>query len=73
MAWWFANGARSHMAESLAQLSADSRGNGGFFIGNMIPTVISDDVEAAKARNRRTLASYAMLPNYPRLLEGSGL
>ena len=60
----FANGARSHMAESLAQLSAESRGNDGFFIGNMIPTVISDDVEAAKARNRRTLASYAMLPNY---------
>ena len=35
-----------------------------FFIGNMIPTVVSDDIEAAKARNRRTLASYAGLPNY---------
>jgi len=30
----------------------------------MIPTCISDDVEAAKAVNRRTLTSYAMLTNY---------
>ena len=35
-----------------------------FFIGNMIPTCISDDVEAAKAVNRRTLTGYAALPNY---------
>ena len=60
----FANGARSHMAESLAVLKEDSRSGDGFFIGNMIPTVVSDDVEAAKERNRRTLASYAALPNY---------
>ena len=60
----FANGARSHMAESLAVLGEDSRSNDAFFIGNMIPTVVCDDVDAAKARNRRTLASYAMLPNY---------
>ena len=60
----FANGARSHMADSLAVLSAEARGGDEFFIGNMIPTVVSDDVDAAKARNRRTLASYAVLPNY---------
>ena len=60
----FANGARSHMAESLAVLSAEARDGERFFVGNMIPTVVSDDVDAAKARNRRTLASYAALPNY---------
>lgn len=60
----FANGARSHMAESLGALGEGSRSGDDFFIGNMIPTVVSGDVEAAKARNRRTLASYAMLPNY---------
>ena len=60
----FANGARSHMAASLGVLGESSRTGDDFFIGNMIPTVVSDDVEAAKARNRRTLASYAMLPNY---------
>jgi alkanesulfonate monooxygenase SsuD/methylene tetrahydromethanopterin reductase-like flavin-dependent oxidoreductase (luciferase family) len=60
----FANGARSHMSTSLAALSDDKRNDPNFFIGNMIPTCISDDEEAAKAINRRTLTGYAMLPNY---------
>ena len=60
----FANGARSHMATSLAALPAAKRNDPDFFIGNMIPTCISDDIEAAKAVNRRTLTSYALLPNY---------
>ena len=60
----FANGARSHMDASLSVLDPASRTGDAFFIGNMIPTVVCDDIEAAKARNRRTLASYAMLPNY---------
>jgi alkanesulfonate monooxygenase SsuD/methylene tetrahydromethanopterin reductase-like flavin-dependent oxidoreductase (luciferase family) len=60
----FANAARSHMQASLAELPDDKRGGIGFFIGNMIPTCISDDIEAAKAVNRRTLSSYVRLPNY---------
>jgi alkanesulfonate monooxygenase SsuD/methylene tetrahydromethanopterin reductase-like flavin-dependent oxidoreductase (luciferase family) len=60
----FANGARSHMASSLAALPAAKRGDPQFFIGNMIPTCISDDVEAAKAVNRKTLTHYALLSNY---------
>ena len=60
----FANGARSHMSASLSVLSEATLGNDDFFIGDMIPTCISDDVEAAKAVNRKTLSSYAMLPNY---------
>ena len=60
----FANGARSHMKESLATLTPAARDNDDFFIGDMIPTCINDDVEAAKAVNRKTLTSYAMLPNY---------
>ncbi len=60
----FANGARSHMGKSLSVLSKGSRTGDDFFIGNMIPTCVSDDVEAAKAVNRKTLSSYAMLPNY---------
>ena len=60
----FANGTRSHMAASLANLSEEARRNEAFFIGNMIPTCISDDEAAAKAVNRRTLTSYAYLPNY---------
>jgi len=60
----WANGARSHMAASLAHLPADKRDDPAFFIGDMIPTCISDDVEAAAAVMRRTLTGYVVLPNY---------
>jgi alkanesulfonate monooxygenase SsuD/methylene tetrahydromethanopterin reductase-like flavin-dependent oxidoreductase (luciferase family) len=60
----FANGSRSHMAESLTALPAEKRADPGFLVANMIPTCISDDVEAAKAVNRRTLTRYTLLPNY---------
>ena len=60
----FANGARSHMADSLSVLKSESRAADNFFIGNMIPTCISDDKDAAAAVNRKTLTSYAFLPNY---------
>jgi alkanesulfonate monooxygenase SsuD/methylene tetrahydromethanopterin reductase-like flavin-dependent oxidoreductase (luciferase family) len=60
----FANASRSHMSASLASLPAEKRNDPAFFIGNMIPTCISDDIEAAKAVNRRTLINYGFLPNY---------
>ena len=60
-AMW-ANGARSHMAESLAVVPAERRD--GFFVGNMIPTVIDEDKAAAAAIHRRTLSGYVSLPNY---------
>ena len=60
----FANGARSHMQASLAALPPAKRKDPSFFIGCMTPTTISDNVEAAKAVNRRTLTGYVQLPNY---------
>src|SRR5579862_8130184 len=60
----FANGSRSHMADSLAALPPAKRNDPAFFIGNMIPTCVTDDLEAAKAVHRRSLTHYAMLPNY---------
>ena len=60
----FANAARSHMPESLGVLPAGKAADPDFFIGNMIPTCISDDVEAAAAVNRKTLTGYVSLPNY---------
>ena len=48
----------------MSALPAAKRNDPDFFIGNMLPTCISDDVEAAKAVNRRTLTNYAFLPNY---------
>jgi alkanesulfonate monooxygenase SsuD/methylene tetrahydromethanopterin reductase-like flavin-dependent oxidoreductase (luciferase family) len=60
----FANVALSHMPASLAALPASKLRDESFFIGNMIPTCISDDLGAARAANRKSLISYAMLPNY---------
>jgi alkanesulfonate monooxygenase SsuD/methylene tetrahydromethanopterin reductase-like flavin-dependent oxidoreductase (luciferase family) len=60
----WANGARSHMQESLSYLPAEKRNDEGFFVGNLIPTCISDDKAAAAAVMRKTLTGYAMLPNY---------
>lgn len=60
----FANVARSHMQHSLSALSIEKRTGDDFFIGNMIPTCISDDVAAAAAVNRRTLTAYTLMPNY---------
>ncbi|MBM29497.1 MAG: hypothetical protein CMD77_01130 [Gammaproteobacteria bacterium] len=68
----FANGARSYMQQSLSVLDQTTLTSNNFFIGNMIPTCISDDIEAAKSVNRRTLTSYAMLPNYRNYWKGAG-
>jgi alkanesulfonate monooxygenase SsuD/methylene tetrahydromethanopterin reductase-like flavin-dependent oxidoreductase (luciferase family) len=60
----WANGSRSHMQASLAHLPVGKRDDPAFFVGDMIPTCISDDREAAAAVMRRTLTGYVMLPNY---------
>jgi alkanesulfonate monooxygenase SsuD/methylene tetrahydromethanopterin reductase-like flavin-dependent oxidoreductase (luciferase family) len=60
----WANGARSHMTESLAVLPDAKRADPAFFIGDMVPTCIDDDRAAAANVMRRTLASYVKLPNY---------
>lgn len=59
----WANASLSRMAHSLS-LVAHERLADGFSIGNMIPTVIDDDLDAARARNRKTLQGYVALPNY---------
>ena len=57
----WANASRSRMGHSLGLLPSD---RDDFWIGNMIPTVIDDDIDAARARNRKTLQGYVALPNY---------
>lgn len=59
----WANGSLSRMGHSVG-LVPDERRTDGFWIGNMIPTVIDDDLDAARARNRKTLQGYVALPNY---------
>jgi alkanesulfonate monooxygenase SsuD/methylene tetrahydromethanopterin reductase-like flavin-dependent oxidoreductase (luciferase family) len=60
----FANASRGHLPTSLSALPESKRDAEDFFIGNMIPTCISDDLEAAAAVNRKTLMMYLGLPNY---------
>jgi alkanesulfonate monooxygenase SsuD/methylene tetrahydromethanopterin reductase-like flavin-dependent oxidoreductase (luciferase family) len=56
----WANASRTRMAHSLGLIPGDRD----LWIGNMIPTVIDDDIGAARARNRKTLQGYVALPNY---------
>jgi alkanesulfonate monooxygenase SsuD/methylene tetrahydromethanopterin reductase-like flavin-dependent oxidoreductase (luciferase family) len=60
----FANCSRSHMATSLSALPPAKRADPTFIVANMIPTVVCDDIAAARAVHRRTLSRYALLPNY---------
>ncbi len=66
----WANAARSHMRESLAELPSDKLK--GFFVGNMIPTCVSEDRAAAAAITRRALRMYLGLPNYQKYWEEAG-
>ncbi len=59
----WANGSLSRMGHSVGLVPTERRADG-FWIGNMIPTVIDDDLDAARARNRTTLQGYVALPNY---------
>jgi alkanesulfonate monooxygenase SsuD/methylene tetrahydromethanopterin reductase-like flavin-dependent oxidoreductase (luciferase family) len=60
----FANGSRSHMADSLAALAPEKRADPAFFIGNRIRTCIGSDIGEARAVLRRAMTHYALLPYY---------
>lgn len=60
----WANAARSQVAASLQHLPLEKRRDPGFMIGNMIPTCVTEDREAAARLMRRTLTMYVSLPNY---------
>lgn len=59
----WANASVNDMARSVSLIPKEKL-DAGFFVGNMIPTVIDDDREAAANRNRATLTGYVALPNY---------
>lgn len=67
----WANASLSHMAAQLDQVPA-TRAKEGFFLANMVPTVIDDDIEAARAVNRKTLTGYVSLPNYRNYWRAAG-
>ncbi|HLZ84098.1 MAG TPA: LLM class flavin-dependent oxidoreductase [Caulobacteraceae bacterium] len=59
----WANGSRSYMPAQLKAITEEKR-KGGFFVGDMVPTVIDADETAAKAVLKKTLTLYCRLPNY---------
>lgn len=59
----WANGSRGYMPTQLKAVPRQKR-DAGFFLGDMIPTVIDDDEAAAKGVLKKTLSMYCGLPNY---------
>lgn len=43
-----------------------------FFMSNMVPTIISDDIDTALALHRKTLTGYVSLPNYRNYWRNAG-
>jgi len=68
----FANASLSYTPHSLGVLPTEKRDDPDFFIGNMIPICISDDEQAAAARNRKTMMFYMGLPNYRAYWKAAG-
>ena len=58
----WANASLQYMPQQVARVPAERRD--GFFLANMLPTVIDADRAAARAIHRRTLGGYVILPNY---------
>ena len=67
----WANAAFSDLGRSVARIPVD-RVASGFVAANMVPTVISDDVEAAMAVNRKTMIMYVSMPNYRNYWKAAG-
>jgi alkanesulfonate monooxygenase SsuD/methylene tetrahydromethanopterin reductase-like flavin-dependent oxidoreductase (luciferase family) len=58
----WANASQRYMPTQVARTAASGRAD--FFVANMIPTVIDDDLDAARVVHRKTLSGYVTLPNY---------
>ncbi|MFA5775597.1 MAG: LLM class flavin-dependent oxidoreductase [Ilumatobacteraceae bacterium] len=66
----WANASRRFMANQLSIFPIDKRT--GFFLANMVPTVVSDDRQAALQVHRKTLSGYLTLPNYRNYWRAAG-
>ena len=66
----WANASLSAIPRQVASIPENARA--GFRLANMIPTVIDDDIDAARAVNRKTLTGYAILPNYRNYWRAAG-
>ena len=67
----WANASFTHTTEQVRRIDGSKRA-AGFYLANMIPTVIDDDRKAAAAVNRKTMATYVRLPNYRNYWKAAG-
>ena len=58
----WANASLRDIGRQVALLPTDKRST--FLMSNMVPTIVSDDIDAALALHRKTLTGYVSLPNY---------
>ena len=58
----WANASQRYMPTQVARVNGAGRDD--FFLANMVPTVIDEDLTAARAIHRRTLSGYLLLPSY---------
>lgn len=66
----WANASQRHMSSQLSLIPADQRTD--FFVANMVPTIVSEDREAALRVHRKTLTGYVSLPNYRNYWRSAG-
>jgi alkanesulfonate monooxygenase SsuD/methylene tetrahydromethanopterin reductase-like flavin-dependent oxidoreductase (luciferase family) len=67
----WANASFNYASQQVERISK-SRIDAGFYLANMIPTVIDDDRAAAAAINRQTMSVYVRLPNYRNYWKAAG-
>lgn len=66
----WANASCRHMSSQLSHIPTDQKPE--FFVANMVPTVISEDRDAALHVHRKTLTGYVSLPNYRNYWRAAG-
>lgn len=67
----WANASFRHTTTQIERIP-EARRQDGFYVANMIPTVIDQDQKAAAAINRRTMVTYVRLPNYRNYWKAAG-
>jgi alkanesulfonate monooxygenase SsuD/methylene tetrahydromethanopterin reductase-like flavin-dependent oxidoreductase (luciferase family) len=67
----WANASFRYATEQVKRIPAN-RVDEGFYLANMIPTVIAEDRAVAAAINRKTMAVYVRLPNYRNYWKAAG-
>lgn len=66
----WANASCRHMSSQLSHIPTEKRPE--FVVANMVPTIVSEDRDAALRIHRKTLTGYVSLPNYRNYWRAAG-